>query len=146
MKNILSEQEFIEVNNKEEFLAHYPPTKYGKYRPQPSCEPASYPCMIRQEQINDNPHGADEAVLSIIYLPEVSPQPTPTVVIKHSDKGFEVCTSSHTDVNVVLIEEDISNADETIDIDGEDHVTWTCTAFQDDEYVSMITQKISGEA
>ena len=45
----------------------YPSAKRGEYRPQPNITPSSYPCMIREESIIDNPNGADEAIISIIY-------------------------------------------------------------------------------
>jgi hypothetical protein len=67
-KNDLLAQDFTLIENKEQFLATYPPVKRGHYRPQPSATPAMYPCMIREEQIVDNPHGADEAVISIVFI------------------------------------------------------------------------------
>jgi hypothetical protein len=68
MQDELSNQDFSLIENDEQFLDAYPPFKRGHYRPQPNVTPASYPCMIRQETIVDNPNGADEAVISIVYL------------------------------------------------------------------------------
>ena len=67
VKVYLQEQGFNIVNNEEDFLKMYPSAKRGEYRPQPNIPPSSYPCMIREESIIDNPNGADEAIISIIY-------------------------------------------------------------------------------
>jgi hypothetical protein len=67
-KDELLDQEFTLIENEEQFLEAYPPVKWGEYRPQPNARPSLYPCMIREEQIVDNPDGADEAVISIVFL------------------------------------------------------------------------------
>jgi hypothetical protein len=64
----LLNQGFSLFENKEQFLKAYPPLKWGEYRPQPNVTPASYPCVIREEHVIDNHHGADEAIISIVFI------------------------------------------------------------------------------
>lgn len=66
----LIEQDYIPVENSDAFKKMYPESEYGIYRPQPNSTPSSYPCLVREECICDNPNGADTAVLSIIYIKE----------------------------------------------------------------------------
>lgn len=69
-QDILEAQDYICYKTKEDFSKRFPPTEYGKYRPQPSIVPEAFPCMIREERTIDWPDSADEVIISVIYFPE----------------------------------------------------------------------------
>lgn len=58
IKELLEAQGYMHVLCEDDFKKMYPPTKRYEYRPQPNVRPASYPCMVCEEEIIDNPYGA----------------------------------------------------------------------------------------
>lgn len=63
----LLDQGFTCIQSSDEWLEYYPPTKHGEYRPQPTDEPEHFPCWFREIMVTYNPHGADIAVVCILY-------------------------------------------------------------------------------
>lgn len=68
MIDFLKEQDYSLIENREKFLEEYPPLIKGEYIPQPNIVPERYPAMIRTEYLENNDYGADNLILSIIYL------------------------------------------------------------------------------
>lgn len=65
----------------------------------------------------------------------------PTVVIKHTDNGFEICASSHTDIQVIIVEEDLCG-DTNMEINGNDHIGYISRSTHDDDEVEKLIETL----
>ena len=67
LENYLTDSGFIQVHSGIEWLSHFPPQKYGCYRPQPSDDPDYYPAWFKVGMLENNPEGADIQHVCILY-------------------------------------------------------------------------------
>jgi hypothetical protein len=65
----------------------------------------------------------------------------PTVVIKHTDNGFEICSSSYTDIQVVIVEEDLCG-DSNMMINGTEHIGFVSRSTHNDDEVEELIETL----